>query len=477
MLGGQTMPPGTTAAGTAPDGRKIQVGLLTAALWPTPNTSDGNGARTPEQVAAIRERSATRETSGGPAGCSALREAALWATPMTGGNRKSARALTASESNGRRAGGGQSSPLGLEQMIEIEAGVVPREVTMAGPLPPSTQAALGALWPTPLTVNRTSDRAKHGRPTAGPSRGGASFGLEDAVKLWPTPTATPYGSGQNGCPHDGRTEYAGRGAPSLETLVRSELWPTPGAADSHQVSAHKGGNPSLTGAVLWPTPTATDAKASGSAHLSTESGRHAGTTLTDAAVKNWPTPTLADRKGARRGANAQGGQPLSEAVLSPPSDATEPTQQLWATPAARDDHGPTGKGYATKGKAQLPNQVLFPTPTASDGAAGPGQASSAEGAPNLRTAVRWATPRARDGRGRSPRKGHGGDGLPDQCKVKGGSALNPAWVEALMGFPVGWTEPPSEPSPVVGPRAEASLKKAGSRRARSRADTLDDDVA
>ena len=40
-----------------PDGRRIQVGLLTAVLWPTPNVSDCNGARTPEQVAAILERS------------------------------------------------------------------------------------------------------------------------------------------------------------------------------------------------------------------------------------------------------------------------------------------------------------------------------------------------------------------------------------------------------------------------------------
>jgi DNA (cytosine-5)-methyltransferase 1 len=36
---------------------------------------------------------------------------------------------------------------------------------------------------------------------------------------------------------------------------------------------------------LWPTPTATDCKASGGAAYGTESGRHAGTTLTDAIVR------------------------------------------------------------------------------------------------------------------------------------------------------------------------------------------------
>ena len=40
----------------------------------------------------------------------------------------------------------------------------------------------------------------------------------------------------------------------------------------------------LESASAWPTPTATDAKASGAAGYSTASGRHSGTTLTDATV-------------------------------------------------------------------------------------------------------------------------------------------------------------------------------------------------
>ena len=36
---------------------------------------------------------------------------------------------------------------------------------------------------------------------------------------------------------------------------------------------------------FWPTPTSTDHKASGSAAYSTESGRHSGTTLTDATAR------------------------------------------------------------------------------------------------------------------------------------------------------------------------------------------------
>tara|TARA_R110000868_G_scaffold80912_1_gene229427 strand:+ start:756 stop:977 length:222 start_codon:yes stop_codon:yes gene_type:complete len=39
--------------------------------------------------------------------------------------------------------------------------------------------------------------------------------------MYPTPTASRYGSGQNGCPHDGREAFAGKGAPSLDSLART----------------------------------------------------------------------------------------------------------------------------------------------------------------------------------------------------------------------------------------------------------------
>ena len=40
----------------------------------------------------------------------------------------------------------------------------------------------------------------------------------------PTPTASRYGSSQNGCPGDGRECYAGRGKLSLDTMaIRGSL--------------------------------------------------------------------------------------------------------------------------------------------------------------------------------------------------------------------------------------------------------------
>ena len=50
--------------------------------------------------------------------------------------------------------------------------------------------------------------------------------LTDAIgaSLLPTPTASRYGSSQNGDPHDGRDQYAGKGKPSLWTMAtRGEL--------------------------------------------------------------------------------------------------------------------------------------------------------------------------------------------------------------------------------------------------------------
>lgn len=108
---------------------------------------------------------------------------------------------------------------------------------------------------------------------------------------------------------------------------------------------------------FWPTATTTDAKASGASGYSTASGRHSGTTLTDAAVRLWPTPTARDGSGR-----------------------------------------------------------------------GPGQSNKVQGGPNLMTQVdQWSSPQS--GRlGETPQRG------------RSTVALNPEFVETLMGLPVGWTD-------------------------------------
>jgi hypothetical protein len=118
-----------------------------------------------------------------------------------------------------------------------------------------------------MTVNRTSDKAKFRRPTSGPSRGGASFGLEDAVGLWPTPMS--YAHGEDTRPPgltklDIRVRGMYPGDPNYWPSTSDEAqtaWPTPGAADAKGARRHKAQNPTLVGAVagMWATPNASDA--------------------------------------------------------------------------------------------------------------------------------------------------------------------------------------------------------------------------
>ena len=129
------------------------------------------------------------------------------------------------------------------------------------------------------------------------------------------------------------------------------------------------------------------------------------------------------------------------------------SSQRWSTPCTSD---------ATPRKAELrPSRIatgrktdylarqvlMWPTPTKSDGGGGPG-CSGRDGGENLRTAVQsFPTPRANDWKGGLPantksKRAECDFYLPDKVnKLEGGSGqLNPAWVEWLMGFPLGWTD-------------------------------------
>ena len=76
------------------------------------------------------------------------------------------------------------------------------------------------MWPTPVTTDAKSSRRATAKTEEWESHEGVT--LLDAVMMWPTPTATPYGTRNNGNPHDHRSEYATKGAPSLETIAAKE---------------------------------------------------------------------------------------------------------------------------------------------------------------------------------------------------------------------------------------------------------------
>lgn len=69
-------------------------------------------------------------------------------------------------------------------------------------------------WPT-TTASDAKKSARHGYMLTGHT----GTTLLDAVREYPTPTASSYGTSNNGCPGDGREEYAMKGKPSLTTMA------------------------------------------------------------------------------------------------------------------------------------------------------------------------------------------------------------------------------------------------------------------
>lgn len=175
---------------------------------------------------------------------------------------------------------------------------------------------------------------------------------------------------------------------------------------------------------LIPTPTASDANGAGSRNTP-GSKAHPGVSLTDFVKGDggkgrlWPTPTAGDQK--RRGSAAS----TERRIEIGKQVSLEAAVKMWPTPNARDwKSEKVSEEFADERNAQTRGQSLswavshgdketFPTPT-QQCAKGPSNTATREGSPDLQTKV--------------------GGGLSGQ---PGG--LSADWVEALMGFPIGWT--------------------------------------
>lgn len=127
---------------------------------------------------------------------------------------------------------------------------------------------------------------------------------------------------------------------------------------------------------------------------------------------------------------------------------------LLPTPTAQTYGSNQGGGMGRTGKVRyslesMARRGMLPTPTARDWRSG--KASEATHARNSRplneVVMRmWATPTVKGDYNRAGLSATSGDGLATQV----GGALNPTWVEWLMGYPEGWTaldasEMPSSP--------------------------------
>lgn len=114
-----------------------------------------------------------------------------WPTPCASTNRKSRKAMTASTDNGRRSGGGNSSPPGLEQCVQIAEGIRPTELPPEDQLPESTRQWM-RRWPTPTAA----DASGHAGEYKATATHHAGTNLATAVRKFPTPTARDYKSGK-----------------------------------------------------------------------------------------------------------------------------------------------------------------------------------------------------------------------------------------------------------------------------------------
>jgi len=132
----------------------------------------------------------------------------------------------------------------------------------------------------------------------------------------------------------------------------------------------------------------------------------------DAADEPWPTPTVCGNDN-RKGASATSGDGLGTAAG-------------WPTPCASDGQGSRSVPQGTSPTGKRPNGTKAMI--------------------SLQAAARWPTPCARDyksGTGCTEATQDKRNGTPQLPEVVGG-CLNPAWVELLMGLPVGWTIPDAD---------------------------------
>lgn len=204
-----------------------------------------------------------------------------------------------------------------------------------------------------------------------------------------------------------------------------------------------------TGAPLWPTPAARDCKGANSMeHLQREGKRSHADQLANA-VKLWPTPTAAQCGMTSK----TGGRPLEKSTHLSTQVWLEEQRKLWPTPTVTGNYnhpgsGPkSGMGLATAAK-------LYPTPTQFDATCGDIKGKEYNGQTQhamklIQAAKLYPTPTTGaglcSGTGNFQQlKALEADGTISaeerrSMAAGNGGQLNPEWVEAMMGFPIGWT--------------------------------------
>lgn len=173
--------------------------------------------------------------------------------------------------------------------------------------------------------------------------------------------------------------------------------------------------------------------------------------LSPVGTLSWKTKQQYARK--RKWLSKQSGKTLKQSGINPSQllyqlavsvPRTDDTGfSYWATPSAADAVGSHGGGQGKSLRTDIANwkKGLWPTPRAND-AEKRGEIA-ADPRNWLPAAVRmWPTPAAQDAKNATlPPSQADRDAIPGAVMREGHTGqLNPEWVEALMNFPIGWTD-------------------------------------
>ena len=197
----------------------------------------------------------------------------------------------------------------------------------------------------------------------------------------------------------------------LTSESASSYWPTPTAANSRGYNQSDSPNAKVRDglerlaknwiASRWPTPCAADSEKRG-AHGN-------GSPTLPSSVARWSTPTVA----ASTGGAPQDSRGKRDLRLD---------LKAWADP------DPSDPDFWSKAPFRGDGMTMWPTPTANEATGYMSGANSDTWRPTLKAAALGARPT----RGRPDRK--------TEKPGPNGLVLNPLFVEALMGWPIGWTD-------------------------------------
>ena len=308
-----------------------------------------------------------------------------------------------------------------------------------------------AFSPAPPTPSSASTAGSTTTPARSASSGGpvvaqlAGAIFTDAQGgLFSEPGSEPFSGTwpRSGSMRSGRVYRRPTWAPPT-SASGSSSWPTATVSDSHGHTWSNG----WTGKTLagesqrWPTPCAQEDQKSPAAHLAMKArmkgGRRSTDTSLNVATKLWQTPSVADTTG---GHATRGGARSGEALLNGQAAS-------WPTQRARDEKGaghvdslgsvaqsmPMPELPPENGAARRHVSPLWPTATAAAGQRGSDPKRNRGPGPSL-NGIAQTFPSGRP----DPTTLTDGDNCSQSVPTS--RRLSPAFVEALMGMPPGWTQ-------------------------------------